>query len=364
MAYNWRKIGREAASIAAILGVTSLLTEGIFELMLRNPSYVPTSILPAIAEYYYAEDQRFIQYLPDCAKYDAALTYTLRPGSCEFFGREFDTTVTVNTLGVRDDQESLKAAEIFVLGDSFAMGWGVGDDETFASLIEKETGIKVLNLAVSSYGTVREFDIAARADASRLRTVVVQYSHNDFEENKTYLENGNHLPIRTESAYEEIRHRHLQETEYFVGKHVWWLVRRLAGSLVTIAHAQEQSDEARFFFDVLFKKLAELSQRAKLAPGSILVIVQGVPWPVSASNDFIADLRTRPAAIALILEIGRPDRPGSYYRLDGHFTAIGHREIADQIKSIVRDKCYLADETGSLKEEQQGKECRFFVDEL
>src|SRR5690349_19547199 len=152
MAYNWREAGKQTALYAAIILTTAALAEGIFELMLRYPAYVPDSIVPALRDYYYNEDQPYIQYLPACAKYDSQLTYTLKPGSCRFSGREFDTTVTINSLGVRDDEQSLNAPQIFVLGDSIAMGWGVQDDETFASLVEKETGIKVLNLAVSSYG--------------------------------------------------------------------------------------------------------------------------------------------------------------------------------------------------------------------
>jgi hypothetical protein len=62
----------------------------------------------------------------------------------------------VNTIGVRDNQRSLTQPEIVVAGDSYAMGWGVQQDESFPELIERRTGRRVLNAAVSSYGTVRE----------------------------------------------------------------------------------------------------------------------------------------------------------------------------------------------------------------
>ena len=45
---------------------------------------------------------------------------------------------------------------ILVLGDSIAMGWGVNDYETFSYLLEKNLKMKVYNLGVSSYGTIRE----------------------------------------------------------------------------------------------------------------------------------------------------------------------------------------------------------------
>ncbi|WP_119389759.1 SGNH/GDSL hydrolase family protein [Taklimakanibacter lacteus] len=364
MAARWRNAAGKIASLAMIFAITAVSAEGILELMLRFPGYIPNSMMPAMRQYYYAEDQRYIQYLPDCAKYDRKLTYTLKPGSCRFSGREFDTTVTINSLGVRDNEQSLQAPEIFVLGDSIAMGWGVEDDETFASIVENETGIKVLNLAVSSYGTVREFDISNRADASRLNTLIVQYSHNDLEENKTFVDHGNKLPISGNNVYETTRRQHLDQTKYFAGKHVLWLVRRLVGSLFASAHAQERADEAKYFFSVLFTKFDELSQRAKLAPHSTLVIVQRLPWPAEISRAALARAQPRPDAISRLFVLGYPTRRGSGYPLDQHMTAIGHREVGEQIIKIVRDKCYLVREVKEAEAGQQFPECRFFLDEL
>src|SRR5215813_9205563 len=97
--FDWRPPARFIVSVAVIGAITAGMTEGIFELMLRYPSHVPRSMLEVLKEYYYEEDQAFIQYLPDCSKYDDELTYTLRPGSCRFIGREFDTVVNANSLG-------------------------------------------------------------------------------------------------------------------------------------------------------------------------------------------------------------------------------------------------------------------------
>src|SRR5262249_10620329 len=84
--FDWRPPARFIVSVAVIGAITAGMTEGIFELMLRYPSHVPRSMLEVLKEYYYEEDQAFIQYLPDCSKYDDELTYTLRPGSCRFIG--------------------------------------------------------------------------------------------------------------------------------------------------------------------------------------------------------------------------------------------------------------------------------------
>jgi hypothetical protein len=67
--------------------------------------------------------------------------------------------VTTNSKGVRGEKEysyerdpSIK--RIVVLGDSFAFGDQVNDDETFASVLEKSLlDTEVINLGVSGYGT-------------------------------------------------------------------------------------------------------------------------------------------------------------------------------------------------------------------
>src|SRR2546428_13296855 len=74
---------------------------------------------------------------------------------CRFSNREFATWLSVNAMGFRQTTQMDGPPRIAVLGDSHAMGWGVEDHETFASLIEQSLGEKVANLSVSSYGTAR-----------------------------------------------------------------------------------------------------------------------------------------------------------------------------------------------------------------
>ena len=77
-------------------------------------------------------------------EYDPELTYRLRPGACTFSELEFVTDYRINSLGVRDDEASLDGPEIIVLGDSFAMGWGVEQQESF--LEQGEIAMKPLIL--------------------------------------------------------------------------------------------------------------------------------------------------------------------------------------------------------------------------
>ena len=381
--FDWRPPARFIVSVAVIGAITAGMTEGIFELMLRYPSHVPRSMLEVLKEYYYEEDQAFIQYLPDCSKYDDELTYTLRPGSCRFIGREFDTVVNANSLGVRDDENSLHSPQIIVLGDSIAMGWGVNDEDTFAQRIEKGTGSTVLNLAVSSYGTVREFKIAQRVDITRLVTIIVQYSSNDFDENQKFFELGNTLPISSEKHYETSQREHLKQVGYYVGKHTTWILKHTTWILKHAtwilkqlyystkrsilkklglvsnsvpANGSYRSEEPFYFFSALKAGFENLVQKQQLKPGSIVVLLVGLPWSADLSRQLLARLG-KPGAVAAFLTVDLPQDQDSSYPLDLHLTAKGHAEMANRIIKVIRDRCYL----NQKADEDENMHCGSFI---
>ncbi len=89
--------------------------------------------------------------------FDDELGYTIKPGiTVPFNNEEFRTTVSTNSAGFRGDDGSLKDPPVLILGDSFAFGWGVGQDDTCAERLEKVSGTHVLNMGVSGYGTLQE----------------------------------------------------------------------------------------------------------------------------------------------------------------------------------------------------------------
>src|SRR5262249_40265367 len=145
--------------------------------------------------------RKTIQMDTTCARYDSGLFYTLRPGQCEFSNVEFTIPLSVNSLGVRDDEADLEGPSVIFLGDSFTMGWGIEQDSTFASRIGRELGIKSLNAGISSYGTARELKLLSRLDLSNVKAIFLQYHESDLEENKSYAENSDRLKIGSDSVY-------------------------------------------------------------------------------------------------------------------------------------------------------------------
>ena len=129
----------------------------------------------------------------DCVALDEELIYIPKIGECRFRNPEFDTTLHFEETGrQRNRTPSFKSEMgIVVLGDSFAMGWGVNDHESFANIIQDELRRPVYNLAVSSYGTVRELIRLQQSGLNdKVDTILIQYCANDLGEN-TQIENEN-----------------------------------------------------------------------------------------------------------------------------------------------------------------------------
>lgn len=223
------------AKVLARFTFSVLLFVGLFEaaagFLLNHAdltSFKPDDVLH---KYYMNVERNLIQFKRKCARYDKDQTYTLRPGTFRFSNREFNTTYHVNSMGMRDDEESLAEPEIVVVGDSFAMGWGVEQDETFAQIIERETNMSVLNTAVSSYGTVRELKMLSRAPLNKVKYLLIQYCSNDWEEKARFAQNSNSLPIMGEAEYDEKVRTQGEKSRYYFGKRTLYCLESMVSSL-------------------------------------------------------------------------------------------------------------------------------------
>jgi hypothetical protein len=92
------------------------------------------------------ENRSTIQFQKQSAQYDKDLFYTLRPGSSRFSSFGFKTNYDLNTIVVRDPEQDIYFPRVTFLGDSFTMGWGVGDKESFPSVFQEISGLKTLNM--------------------------------------------------------------------------------------------------------------------------------------------------------------------------------------------------------------------------
>ena len=112
---------------------------------------------------------RFSTSLRELFMPDDAIGYRLRPNtSIRYRTREFDTHISTNSLGLRDDEIDPKPAgefRILLLGDSMTLAVQVPVERTFAQQLERRLNeddsaplrYRVINGGVQGYGTVEQF---------------------------------------------------------------------------------------------------------------------------------------------------------------------------------------------------------------
>ena len=321
--------------------ITAVLIEGAVALLLSYPSRMPA--LRHLARVYYGRfDRAIIQTDPRFVRYDPELLYTLRPGRFVYVQREFAHEFRVNRLGLRDDDDALDGPEIVVLGDSVAMGWGVAQGETFPSIVARETGRRVLNAAVSSYGTVRAMRMLDRIDRRRLTWVVVQYNANDVGENRLFRQRGVHEPGSREK-FERASRRYEARRVYYPGKYAWESVRHLHRTITGLISprklrgpaptADEEADA--FLHAVLHAGNVDWNRTRLLV---VEVTGEGAPPRMVHALAALRATRDLPPGIggAPLVDIGARLGPDDFHALDDHPNARGHRRIADAVLAALR----------------------------
>ena len=339
-----RTVVGSVAFVAFSAAVAGVIVEGLLLLMLHVPGLTGTLPRPMrrlVQQIYRHFNRTLIQFDPQCAQYDAGLTYTLKPGTCTFENIEFRTTVRVNHLGLRDAEEALTAPDVIVIGDSHTMGWGVEEDQTFGRVLARKSGLKVLNAGISSYGTVREMRLLDRLDVSRLRFLILQYSDNDLLENQTFRNQGDRLPITGEAEYENVRRYYSGQHSYYPGKYVY---RLLMKALRLEAPEPDQlamapataTEEARLFINALAHaghghlddvQVIVLEVNEQLQPRRPFIVALDQIKQEAANPAFVRRLTTLDLSVLL--------GPKDFYVLDDHMNPRGHQVVGEALAALI-----------------------------
>ncbi len=326
----------------------ALVFEILFGYWLQHPSRIPSSLLPSFRQYYVNNYRKVIQVESDCSEFDDRFFYRLRRNvQSNFSNIEFSTLIETNSAGLRDDEASLVQPDVICIGDSYTMGWGVQQQETFPQRLERLGRIKVLNAGMSSFGTVREMRKLQTLDTSNCKWIVLQYCDNDMEETKPFIDNHFNLKTSSRGTYDSLVKRYEWNRVYYPGKTFLsvdnYLLRGFAkryaknDSMVEVGNLKvSMSETVRLFAETLSyfnmpdstRRMIVLYANEKEIPderftNGLRQLFQSSPYQEKfASRVFFLNTSSL---------LTNSDR----FKLDDHYTKSGHEKIAIAIKKII-----------------------------
>jgi hypothetical protein len=290
-----------------------------------------------------------IQFEPACATYNEAVeNYTLRPGRCSHVAQEFAVEVAANSMGLRDSEAALTRPEVIVLGASFAMGWGVGAEETLGRLTERATGLRVLNAAVPGYSLRQSLALLSRLDRSQMRyLVIVYFLPQDARNIRQALSQGEpatsyRLP---REAYANAVTQYLARQRSLVPGIYFY---RLATGMATIGRERWETErtaaEALFtpsFYESAGRDVIEfLARAAPILGDSKIIFVGSTPGcrritdRLAAAVDAAASLKPFPNPVAAT-RVDAELTSAHCFVLDNHLNARAHQLYARKISDII-----------------------------
>jgi hypothetical protein len=276
---------------------------------------------------------------------------------------DYEVSITTNSAGMRGSREyspdkPAGVRRVLVLGDSFAFGYGVEDDEVVSARLEsglndgRNTGTRyeVLNLAVSGFGQAEELvTYRARGRAYRPDIVPFFYFENDIGNNAVANlfrldENGALEPAAAEFLpgvrTREILYLFPPIRWLFEHSQAWNLVRnRLSGivqnSLLRKQGLEKFNDTSRKGIDLTRALLGQLVGEIR-ADGAVPVVVI-IPDRKEMDSTFPFSPAEVEALGARLLDGREYLVRADYYNRDSHWRPVGHEKTAARLLPLVRE---------------------------
>lgn len=241
-----------------------------------------------------------------------------------------------------------------ILGDSFAFGYGVEDDQVVSAVLEEllnarqAGGAEVLNLAVSGFGQAEEL-VTWRARGSQYRpdAVVVFYFNNDIGNNavsELFTLGPDNALVRTGKEY--LPGSKLQERLFriapirwlFEHSEAWNLIRNRLSSLVQRSQLRGQGlaqyDDATPGAVALTRALlTELVGEIRSAGARPVVVV--IPDGRTMESNFPLTADEVAALGAGLVDAREFVTRGDYYKQDSHWRPDAHRRAAARLVPLV-----------------------------
>ena len=323
--------------------------------ILHHPHHIPKNLLPSFSYYYNNYERDILQYNKKISVYDTSVFYKMKADNKSAFKNiEFGDSIFTNSKGFRDDEESLLNKKIICLGDSYTLGWGVQQNETYSKFLEDTLKVDVLNTGMSSYGTAREVESVRKLDMKDVENIIIQYSYNDEEENDDFVNHKNHLQISSEHVYDSACNALRWSKFYFPGKYFFtigklFLKNKLDNFKKKMVKKSKQSEEQTEVdhYKKMAKDFVEVVKNSGWNFDKVHVFVFDICEYESMNDKFINALKNElsnqnneeffknhvyPLHIISFL------KPEDYYLLDGHVRTSGQQKIAALLLKMMKNK--------------------------
>lgn len=338
----WQKPREETAPPVT----KSLLKRVIF----RGITLIPLFSILAVVLYFlfltnlpqllYANSIRNIYF--DCMEFSSgSFVYKLRPGQCRVKNLEYDIVLSSDANGFRNGIRKENSYDVAVIGDSFAHGVGVADDQTFSYLLDSTYHYKTTNLAIGSYATMRELEVLGEYGKDA-KYVVVQYCDNDLYENLASLK-LNKEDFR--SAVEtEWRNR---IATYHQGKSLGYAkpIRDLAVTIRNHSYTSKSNwrswAKSRRPMEQEASAFAQILARYRpVLEGKRVIVFETASWGANSpgfESTFGSELNKMGWLNYKLINTADTLSYEDYFFLDDHITARGHRKLAAVIARVITE---------------------------
>jgi hypothetical protein len=299
----------------------------------------------------------FIHSMPQFLVKSDYLPFTLAPNlTFRHVAPEYDVTYRTNTLGYLGEfpKSVAKPAgvkRIILLGDSVAVGYGMGDNKSFAAILAskfRNNGIEVINAGFHDayspdtyYAYVTKEGLQLQPDL--LIMFVTTFSDSrDFEINHWLGvdENGGPIRVQTERLYSDVNGRFIQITAY----ESWPVVRNSYLLTSIVRHAERM---LTFVFGrpgevVPENKAATVFKAFDVIAAKVPVVYFVIPDKrfYDGNPKFVNPHRT---LLALLTENGARNvvdlaplfDKSDYFAVDPHLNENGNALVAEQVAPLI-----------------------------
>ena len=266
-----------------------------------------------------------------CYKYNKQMAYVPKEGKCNWKNIEFDTTLKFTKYFRQNDSfNNYENKEIIaVLGDSFSMGWGVNDNQTFSSILEKKLNQKVLNFGVSGYGTHQEILRFINSPyTEKVDKIIIQYHMNDLQTNLDFEKKAGIFSENFVNKYfVNIEEHNSINKIYFALRHYKSSFRLLYRDIKSLFVKSDKPD-----FKIHYEKFLNILESYSFFENKKIIF-----FYVNGYNLEFKNYEEKKYKNIEFVKVNL-EKKENYFIIDEHLNSQGHLDLANQLFKIIKNK--------------------------